>query len=285
MNKVIQIESGEFGPKAVLTSAWSPEILSYLLDNGIVELELNTGKGWQGNDVSFLAELPQLLSLIIIDFIISSVEPIHFLHNLRKLKIFTYCKTEIKFAAFPQLEDCALEWRPKSTSLFDCLTLKKLFVNRYNGKDTSAFAKLINLESLAILNAPVRNLHGLETLKKLRFLRLANLRQLASLDGIEHLTNLEELNLDTCRAIASVNEVAALTSLQKLYLNNGGNIDSLKPLENMEQLVSVLFSESTNIVDGDLTPLLGLKNLNKISFQNRRHYSHRREEFGNAYFG
>ena len=255
---------------------------SYLLDNGIVELELNTGKGWRGNDVSFLAVLPQLLSLIIIDFSISSVEPIHFLHSLRKLKIFTYCKTKIKFETFPQLEDCALEWRPKSTSLFDCLSLKKLFVNRYTGKDTSAFAKLINLESLAILNAPVRNLHGLETLKKLRFLRLANLRQLASLDGIEHLTNLEELNLDTCRAISSINEVAALISLRRLYLNNGGDIESLKPLKKLELLESVLFSESTNIIDGDLSLLLSLKNLNKIAFKKRRHYSHQCEDFNFA---
>jgi len=258
---------------------------SYLLDNGVVELELNTGKNWRGDDVSFLAELPQLLSLIIIDYSISSVEPIHFLQNLRKLKIFTYCKTEIKFAAFPLLEDCSLEWRPKSTSLFDCLSLKKLFINRYNGKDTSEFAKLINLESLAILNASIGNLHGLETLKKLRFLRLGNLRRLTSLDGIEKLTNLEELNLNTCRAISSINEVAALTKLRKLYFNNGGEIESLKPLEKLELLEAVIFYASTNIVDGDLSPLLCLKNLNKISFQNRRHYSHRREEFGKAYFG
>jgi hypothetical protein len=67
-----------------------------------------------------------------------------------------------------------------------------------------------------------------------------------------------------------------LTALKKLHLNNGGAIASLKPLLNLDGLESVMFYESTNIVDGDLSPLLRQKNLARISFQNRRHYSHQR---------
>jgi hypothetical protein len=37
------------------------------------------------------------------------------------------------------------------------------------------------------------------------------------------------------------------------------------------------------IVDGDLFPITKLKSLNKISYQNRRHYSHKREDFGKLY--
>jgi hypothetical protein len=44
-----------------------------------------------------------------------------------------------------------------------------------------------------------------------------------------------------------------------------------------------LFYESTNIVDGDLSPLTRQKNLSSVSFQDRRHYSHKRLEFGVAY--
>lgn len=279
----IQLEDGEYGRRAVATSAWSDEMTDYLLDNGIVELELNDGKGWRGSDLLFLAKLPQLESFKIIDLKISSVDPIHFLRELRVLEVTTYCQTEIRLSAFPRLEECDLEWRPKAASLFDCTTLKKLFVNRYDGKDVAPFARLVNLESLAILNAPVENLHGLSALKRLRSLRLANLKRLTSLAGIGRLENLEELEIHTCRAIGSIEEVGSLSRLQKLHLNNDGDIESLKPLEKLNGLESVLFYESTNILDGDLSTLLRQKNLSRVSFQNRRHYSHRREEFGVAY--
>src|SRR5437879_3090775 len=111
----------------------------------------------------------------------------------------------------------------------------------------------------------------------LRSVRLVNLMRLTSLSGIEGLANLEELEIHTCRAIATIDEVGSLSALKKLHLNNDGDIESLKPLEKLSGLESVLFYESTNIRDGDLSPLLRQKNLARVSFQNRRHYTHRRE--------
>jgi hypothetical protein len=233
--------------------------------------------------LSFLAALPGLKSFEIFDFKIRNIEPIHRLHNVRSLGVTTYCSTGIDFSAFPELVSCGLEWRPKAASLFECVTLKELFVNRYSGKDTAPFAKLVNLESLGVLNAPTQSLHGLRALTKLRSLRLANLKRLVSLAGIEELLNLEELEIHTCRGIRSVKQVGTLLRLKKLHLNNDGDIESLKPLERLNGLESVVFYESTNVVDGDLSPLLRQKNLSRVSFQNRRHYSHRREEFGAAY--
>lgn len=237
----------------MLTSAWSEAIGRYLQEKAVAEIELNYAKGWRGDTLAFLSAFPQLRSLKIIDLTISSVESIHVLRELRALdEVITYCKTELRFAAFPHLEECALEWRPKATSLFDCGTLKKLFVNRYSGKDVEPFGRLKKLESLAILNAPVETLHGLLGLSNLRSLRLANLKRLTSLAGVEGLAALEELEIHTCRSITSIDEVGHLSRLKKLHLNNDGDIASLKPLEKLDGLESVLFYESTNIVDGDL---------------------------------
>src|SRR5579864_5919894 len=203
MIKGVRLEDGEYGRRAVITSSWAPEMSRFLLANDILELELNYAKGWHGNDLLFLEGLPHLRGFKIIDWGISSVQPIHFLRELRALDVMTYCKTAIRFSEFPQLEDCGLEWRPKCESLFSCATLRKLFVNCYKKKDLDAFSELISLESLAILNAPVGNLRGLSPLKRLRHLRLGNLRRLTSLAGIEGLAALEELNVDTCRRISS----------------------------------------------------------------------------------
>ncbi|HKS80181.1 MAG TPA: hypothetical protein VJR23_01630 [Candidatus Acidoferrales bacterium] len=279
----ITLEDGKYGKRAVATSVWSGEITDFLVDRGIKELELNDGKGWRGSDLSFLAKLPNLHALTIIDLKIPSVEPVHLLPELRALEIITYCKTEIRFEVFSHLEECALEWRPRAVSLFDRTTLKRLFINRYDGKAVDRFANLVGLESLAILNAQVDNVRALGALTNLRSLRLANLKRLTSLEGIEHLVNLEELEIHTCRAIGSIEQLSALSRLRRLNLNNDGNIKTLRPLEGLTSLESVIFYESTNVVDGDLTPLLRGKHLSRVSFQDRRHYSHRRGDFGVAY--
>ncbi len=278
MRNDVTLDDGVYGCRAVLRAGWDNSLVGYLTSNQVVELELNQAKGWRGSDLSFLTELPNLKLFEIFDFSIKDILPIHSLRELRTLGITTYCSTEICFSAFPNLQSCGLEWRPKATSLFDCSTMVKLFVNRYKAKHADEFAKLVNLESLTILNAPVETLRGLSVLKKLQSLRLGNLRRLTSLAGIEGLTALEELDMEACRKIGSIDEVGSLPRLKKLFPSNDGAIETLAPLEKLGQLERVTFVESTNILDGDLSPLLRQKYLSRVSFQNRRHYSHRRED-------
>jgi Leucine-rich repeat (LRR) protein len=277
------LEQGPFGIRAVLTSDWSPEIRRDLFKQPIAELELNRGKGWHGRDLSFLSDFPELLALRVNGRTAESVSPIHALHNLRALDIMTYCKTEIRFGEFPHLIECALQWRPKATSLFDCVGLKKLFVTGFSGSDTAPFGRLKNLESLAILGSPVRNLEGLRPLVNLRSLRLGDLRKLETLGAIEDLIQLEKLEINVCRKIGSIEEIGSLINLRELYLDNMGDIQSSKPLESLHQLRRLTFVESTNILDGNLSPLFCLPNLEMTSFQNRKYYSNRREDFRPAY--
>jgi hypothetical protein len=135
------------------------------------------------------------------------------------------------------------------------------------------------LESLGVLNAPLHSLDGIASLNKLRALRIANLTKLPSLAGLEALENLEELDINTCRKIGAINEVGALKKLRKLFINNCGDIESLKPISSLENLEVVLFTESTNILDGDLSYLKGKEKLVNVAYRNRKHYSHKNEEF------
>jgi Leucine-rich repeat (LRR) protein len=277
------LEPGPFGLRAVLTSSWTREIQQSLLQQPIADLELNGAKGWRGQDLSFLSEFPELLAFKIIGTTAKSLSPIHLLHNLRSLDVLAYCKTELRFGEFPFLVKCGLEWRRGAESLFECVGLRNLFVNRFGGSNTDLFGKLKNLESLAILGSPIKSLEGLRFLRKLRSLRLGALRVLATLKGIENLIQLEKLEINTCRKISSVEEIATLINLHELYLDNIGNVPSLKSLAPLHQLRRLTFVESTNIVDGDLSALLCLPNLETIAFQNRKHYSHRREDFGKVH--
>lgn len=283
MKRGIEFEQGMWGVKAVIGTAWSDSMLHELRENDIRELELNSGKGWKGSNVDFLEKLPELRGLRILDLTLRSVQPIHRLHDLVELGLSTYAKTPVNFHSFPNLEVCDFEWIRGSDSLFDSKLLRRLGLNRYANNRSDGFANLINLERLTLLNSSIEDLNGIVKLTALTYLSLANLKKLTSISGIDDLKNLEALEIQHCKGINSVSEVFALRKLKRLLLLDSGDIESIKGIENLTELEEFFFYESTNIVDGDISPLLNLKKLKSISFQNRRHYTHRREDFGKLY--
>jgi Leucine-rich repeat (LRR) protein len=283
MNNKIKIEQGKYGTKAILHSGWEDAFISFFNENNVVELYLNCAFGWNDDNLFFLRKIPNLLSFKILNYKIKSLEGIESLSKLKSLDVLTYAKTPVIFSNFPQLETCGFEWIKGSDSIFESVNLKKLFINSYDKKSCDVFSKLINLEKLSILNAPIESLHGLNSLKKLNYLCIENLKKLTSFQGIEDLTELEELEVQRCKMINSISELSELKKLKRLLLLDMGGIESLKVLDNLNNLEAVLFYESTNIVDGDISPLTRLKKLSKVSFQNRKHYTHQREDFGIAY--
>jgi hypothetical protein len=285
MNSNIEFEMGDYGIRAVIKSKWHENYISLLLEKNVTELELNYAKGWHGSDVDFLQFLPDLISLTILDFnsLLKSIKAIHYLNKLQVLNISTYCKTPIDFNFSPNLFSCGFEWRKGSDSLFECKELRSLGINNYDGNSSTRFSNLINLEKLTVLNSNLESLEGIFLLGKLKYLSIANLKKITSLQGLEALRCLEDLEIQRCKSINNVAEVFKLNKLKRFLLLDSGDIESIKGIENLKELTAFLFYESTNIIDGDLSPLFKLKNLSKISFQNRKHYTNKREEFGKIY--
>lgn len=273
------LEHGIYGPRVTVTGPWTPAIAGYMRREGVRELYLNHARGWSGTTLDFLETMPELVALSILDFTIKDVTPIHGLTALRSLEVSTYCNTNMDFHRFPGLERCVFYWRSGSESLFECAALRWLFLHRYDGSASEPFARLATLQELSIANSELREVESLAALKNLRFLGLYNLKKLTSLRGLEELAQLEALEVNGCRGIGRIDELAALVHLRRLQLNDAGRIASLSPLREAADLEEVLFYESTNVVDGDLTPLATLPRLRHVAFQNRQHYSHKRETF------
>lgn len=273
------VERGIYGKRLVLTGPWDQSVAEYLQREHIRELYLNHARGWRGTTLDFLAGLPALDAFSIIDFTINDVSPIHQLSDLRALELSTYCDTEVNFARFPTLERAVFYWRDGSDSLFDCVTLRMLFLHRYNRPLSQPFSRLSCLEDLSIANSDLREVESLAALKNVKFLGLYNLKELASLRGLDALVQLETLEINGCKRLGRIDELATLVNLRRLQLNDDGLVASLAPLRGASHLEEVLFYESTNIVDGNLSPLTELARLRHVSFQNRRHYSHKREQF------
>lgn len=279
MDKAYSTEDGEFGRRLVLHGAWRDDTVKYMSAHGIKELVVNYAQEFEGKDIAFVEQLPELEAFWIIHRTIDDISPIHNLRNLRSLKVHTYCRTAIDFSKFPRLERCVLEWRRGVSSLYDRPHLKCLWVNKYDKKHTSEFARASQLERLFLANAPTEDLGGLDGLKRLRTLGFHRLRRLSSLKGIESLQGLQTLEIQECRKLESLSGVGKLGHLRRLLFTDLGEIESISFLRDLRELEEVLFYGSTNVKDGDLNVLTWLPKLRNLSFQNRRHYSHRREQF------
>jgi BspA type Leucine rich repeat region (6 copies) len=273
----IEYESGKYGNQAILIGEFRPEMLAEFKKNNITELYLNTAKGWKPTDLSFLEDCEDLVGLYLVGLIPERYANLNFdkIHCLSKLKYLrteaNYLKEEIRFEAFPDLEETSIEWRPKVKSVFHSVKLKELFINHYKGRDLSAFSSLTNLEELSLLNSPLESLNGIEKLTKLKKIRFGNLKKLTTVSELASLTNLEQLWIEGSRKIQSIDAVANLINLKVLNFSESGNIETIKPIAKLNKLERIIFSGSTNIVDGDLTPLLNRPNI-VIALPRRKHY-------------
>lgn len=277
-NNKFYIEDGEFEKRLVVTAKWDKTIEKYMKDKKIKELHLNSARGWAEEYPDFLRNLPELIGIKISTFHIEDFFPINELHNLRSLSFGDYDKTKVDFKNFPKLEKCFFYWLPSRKSIFECTSLKELYIYGFREKDTEGIAKLKNLELLSLGPASTEDLRGIGKLPKLKKVELGYLSKLESLAGIEKLKALTYLRLASCKKIQNIDEVAKLTNLENFFLSNCGKIESLKPLRKLKKLKKVFFIEDTNIEDGDLSPLVGKKGL-EVAFMDRRHYSHRMDEF------
>ena len=281
------LEEGRYGRRLVVMGRWSDTVLDAVLGSGAKELELNYARGWEGDDVAWLRQVPHLEAIDIVHRTIMDISPVNGLHQLRYLGVSTYCKTRLDFSNWPQLEECALvEWRPGAASLFEHQGVRRLVISKYLGTDFSPFSGMGNLRELRLLSpSRLQSCRGVGSLERLTLLEMSRASKLDTLVGIEELSCLQRLELHSCKKIASIVPVASLSHLTSFYCCDCGRIDSIQPLATSTDLEEFLFHESTHVLDGDLFPLLGLPSLRVAVFAARAHYSHTPEEIDAALSG
>lgn len=271
------VEEGTVGRRMVLSGRWEPGYARDAQRLGVVELELNYAKGWKGGDVAFLADLTFLRVLEITDWNLRDVSPVHGLRALTRLKISTYCNTAIDFTSFPELEDLSLEWRAKATSLFECRSVERVFLNKYTGDDLAPLLGLPRLVHLAVAG-PKISMVGASPGTPLEFLGVYGAKRLTSLRGVEYLAKLRALEVNDCKNALDIEPLRALRGLESVHLCDDGDIESLEPLAEHGRLKELLFFGSTSVRDGRISVLRPLL-LRKVVFQDRRHYDMKRAEF------
>lgn len=268
-------DKDEHGAKLVFTPPWSPDDADEISRSGINRLVVV-----RAPNLNFLEQAPPLEVVQVMDLQLKDVSGIHAQAELKWLDLNAYFATPVDFSVFRNLERLHLDWGPGAESVVSLTRLRRLSINRYPATDLTGIGAHPGLRRLRLSDARrLQSLDGLDrftSIEDIRLLALTNLEDLGALSTVA--VTLDELELDTCKRIGTLDWFTPLIHLRVLSILNCGKVPSLKPIEGLLELQVFLFYESTNVLDGDLTPLLRLPNLKDTSFQDRRHYSHRRDE-------
>ncbi|MBC8061545.1 MAG: hypothetical protein H7Y18_12890 [Clostridiaceae bacterium] len=235
-------------------------------------------------DLGFLAEFQSLLYLEVVSEKPINVAPIESLHNIRGLHV-TELKNGLDFMNFPHLEIFLGKWHEKNQNLESCRDLRSIFINNYNSKtkDFCELKNIVRLENLHIIRSNIESLKGIETLKDLKKLMIAYAPKLKDIYDIGK-ANLREIEFAKTRKIEDYHLFGNIEYLRKIILDNCADIKDIKWISNLRNLDFFSFVE-TNIVDGDLNPLLDLPELRYVGYLNKKHYNFRMEEINDRLLG
>ena len=259
----------------MIKGPWNDEILSFINQENIKGLYLNSAKGFSCDDFGFLAKLPTLELLNIIYSPVDSLSVVDKLTSLKSLSISCHWKDKIDLSALGQLERCFIGYDKGAETIFNCSTLKYLYIDGFKLKDFHAIVALSELEYLTIGNSSFNQPDLFRELKQLRKLVLLNCRKLEQLQGVESLTHLEWLTIDGSKKLSSIRELKTLDALRVLQLCDNKEIDTLSPIENLTRLKALCFFGDTVFKDGNFDFLEALPSLSMIGFAGRRHYTHK----------
>jgi hypothetical protein len=141
-------------------------------------------------------------------------------------------------------------------------------------RDLTGAGPLISLE---LVHSNIHNFEGISRLGALKRLEAHYCVKLGDAAGIlEIKDSLEWLHINQATKFR-LTDVAKLTDLKVLCLNKCGPLESLAFLHQMPHLLDFRFV-GTNVLDGDLTPLLEHPSLVSVGFLDKRHYNLRAKE-------
>ncbi|WP_409292919.1 hypothetical protein [Peribacillus sp. SCS-37] len=137
-----------------------------------------------------------------------------------------------------------------------------------------------SLRYLELNWSTIQNFAGVEKLSNLKRLDLHYCTKLQDDSGISKIKNtLEILEINNSRKLVP-NDLLELNNLRVLRLNACGNLENLSFLCHFPKLISFAFVD-TNVLDGDLTPLIDHPTIREAGFMNKRHYNYKYETLEN----
>ncbi|ULO08485.1 hypothetical protein H1230_06660 [Paenibacillus sp. 19GGS1-52] len=154
------------------------------------------------------------------------------------------------------------------------LDLEYLILWHYKHSKLGNFANIPEgLRYLELNSSNIQNFIGLERLGKLNRMELHYCTKLQNDDGLSKVANtLEYLHINQSKKFVPTKELFSLKNLRVLCLNSCGDLESLKFLNEFPNLIDFRFV-NTNVIDGDLSPIIEHPTIRTVGFLNKRHYN------------
>ena len=182
----------------------------------------------------------------------------------------------INFDNIPQGVYVNFDWKEKKVDSINFSNCKYLIIWHHQSKDKD-FENLPDIEDLEYLEINWSSSTSLKGLLKYKFLKRLELHyctKLETLDGIEDLNqDIEFIHIDQSKKLKGHERVTRLKQLRTLCFNDCGVIENLGFLKSLPHLVDFRFV-NTNILDGNLMPLISHPSITSVGFLNKKHYSH-----------
>ncbi|MEK7019263.1 leucine-rich repeat domain-containing protein [Bacillus sp. FSL R9-9410] len=238
----VRVREDSDGIEVLVSNKYLGECIEYINQHRITQVAI-IDCYYKSEDVNFLSECPTVKERSLDSNYLKDISGLYHIKNLKAL------------------------------SLTDSTVL-----DGKNEIDLRAFSNLEQLEELVLTQCKISSLTGIGKLKSLRKLELNYLRTLNDLGDLEGLNySLQKLEIEACKSIENLYRIGNLKALEFFILWNCGDISSIGFVKELYQLKHLAFG-GTNILDGDLSPCIGI---DYIHFTEKKHYSHKRKDFIN----
>jgi protein phosphatase 1 regulatory subunit 7 len=252
------------------------EYVDYINKNDLKFIGIND-LHYKIDNINFLEKCPRVEKVAIISPLIRNFTGLLKLKTLLELTIREHEGGELDLSKLHNLEFFMGDYNKFLKGLEKATSLKKLSLTKYNpkNKNLQEFIKLSNLDFLQIVQTQISSLKGISNLKNLKQLEIIMAPKLENIDEIEEISeSLKVLRFENCKNIKNFSYVKCLKNLESLAFSKCGEIPSIDFIREMPNLKRFIFVD-TNIVDGDLSPLIRLE---YSGFLDKKHYSHKFKE-------
>lgn len=259
---------------------WDESYIDFIKTNEIKAIELK-GDRFETSEIglSLLSSLPELRYLKISGkFLKKEYKVIEQLEQLEQLILADYEGYELDYSKMQKLHAFYSKINHIDHPIFQCHQLKYLGANT-SLVEFTPFSVFTNLKEIYLFAKKLENLQGLDSLENLKILDIdyAHKLQLEDLRNLE-LASIEKLSLENCKNIKSLDFISCFPNLKCLWFDACGDIESLKPILECKRLEFILIGDSV-ITDGKMEYLQQLPSLKGIFFQNKKHYTLKKEDF------
>ena len=241
---------------------------------GVANVEVNFSLGSYRQNFTFLSQYPFIRGISVIGS--DNIDPT-FLYPLAKLEMLllgSQVTSRLDLSLLPHLNYCHIIHSKKVINIGSLRSLRQLILTGYHAANLEELRALDQLIRLSLINSSINSLNGIQGLSQLETLDLYGLRKLLDLTGLGSLEKLSVLDFEKC-SVNDLSEIANLAKLRSFGLHDCKAIPTLKPIAKLTALDVIYISGNTNILDGDMTPLMGRMD---ASVATRKHYSHTHDQ-------